>query len=287
MTAMRTVGIVAATVAATAAVGGAAYWIYQRYKHKRDDAERTKAEDRPADFDDDGSDPVTPEERRARGHYIPRTEIGADVMKKFEEAFGGGYAPPKDEVIDHLTQEDVVLFGVESEPVPGYPETREEVLTAKVRTVERSVVRARVIGPVVHAEHHGSHAGHGFRVGDMVEVPRGVILLAARPKPTELEGYDSQGKSAATFQPSHKTKQTYEIHPGTPYDLVMPYITEDIEWYVDRELVKFELVGTKGLHQQIVFSEDSMRGGLTLRALDRDPKTGLVFVARWEFDIQP
>ncbi|EDM79628.1 hypothetical protein PPSIR1_21409 [Plesiocystis pacifica SIR-1] len=283
---MKTVGIVAATLATTALIGGGAYWFYKRRQKKKDE-EEVDPEDLPNDADDDGvTEPVTPDEVRPRGGFMDRNTLPDDVKQKFVEAFGG-YAPPKDEILDNLTQEDVVLFGVKSEPVPGYPSVREEILTAKVRTVEDTVIRARISEPPLYSAHLGSHAGHGFRIGEMVEVPRGVIIFAARPKPSEVKGYGEYGRPAGTFESSHVSKKSYDVHPGTPYDLVMPYITDDIEFHVDREMVRFELVGTKGLRQQIVFKEGSMHGDVTLRALDRDPKTGLVFVARWNFHIEP
>ncbi|EDM77806.1 hypothetical protein PPSIR1_38529 [Plesiocystis pacifica SIR-1] len=286
MTAMKTMGIVAATLAASALIGGGAYWLYRRWGEKKQETE-VDPEELPNDHDDDGvTEPVTPDEVRPRGGFMDRNTLPDDVKQKFIDAFGG-YAPPKDEILDNLTQEDVILFGVKSEPVPGYPSVREEILTAKVRTVEDTVIRARISEPALYSAHLGAHAGHGFRFGEMVEVPRGVIILAARPKPNGIENYGKYGRPAATLKPSHSTKKTYDVYPGTPYDLVMPYITDDIEFHVDREMVRFELVGSKGLHQQIVFSEGSMRGDVTLRALDRDPKTGLVFVARWDLFIDP
>ncbi|EDM78408.1 hypothetical protein PPSIR1_06151 [Plesiocystis pacifica SIR-1] len=285
MTAMRTVGIVAATLATTAVIGGGAYWLYKRRKKKKDDELADDDDVVLKDFEDD-DDPITPDDIRPRGGFMDRNTLPDDVKQEFIEAFGG-YAPPKDEILDNLTQEDVILFGVKSEPVPGYPEVREEILTAKVRTVEDTVIRARISEPEEFSAHLGSYAGHGFRFGEMVEVPRGVIIFAARPKPTDVTGYGKHGRPAGTFESSHVTKKSYDVHPGTPYDLVMPYITDDIEFHVDRAMVRFELVGTKGLHQQIVFKEGSMHGDVTLRALDRDPKTGLVFVARWNFHIEP
>ena len=77
------------------------------------------------------------------------------------------------------------------------------------------------------------------------------------------------------------------MRPGTPYDLLLPYRTAELEWSVDQELVKLIHVGEKGLLEQIMFSEDSMRGAVTVRALDRDPELGLVFIARWEFRLDP
>ena len=53
----------------------------------------------------------------------------------------------------------MIVFAVESEPKGTYTNTRQELVNAKVLSVEKNVVRGRVIPPVAHAEHHGSHAG--------------------------------------------------------------------------------------------------------------------------------
>ncbi|KIG16753.1 hypothetical protein DB30_04097 [Enhygromyxa salina] len=173
--------------------------------------------------------------------------------------------PPDDAVVDAITQEDQIVVAVESEPVANYTETRQELISAKVLSVEKTVVRARILAPVVFSEHHGAHAGHGFRVGDLIEVPRSKVLLAARSVEPKREGYGSEGKPEQTFEPSNLTK----------------------EWYVDREMVRMIKIGDSGLLEQIMFSEDSMRGVVTVRALDNDPKLGNVFVGRWEFSIDP
>ncbi|EDM81658.1 hypothetical protein PPSIR1_22114 [Plesiocystis pacifica SIR-1] len=280
-------GVVAATLAATALVGGGAFWLYRRWEKKKEE-EELDPEDLPDDYDDDGTtEPIVPEEVRPRGGFMDRQKVPQEVKQEFIEAFGG-WAPPNDEILDNLTQEDVVLFGVVSEPVPGYPLEREEILTAKVRTVEDTVIRARICENAEFSAHLGAHAGHGFRFGEMVEVPRGVIILAARPKPNGIEGYGKYGRAGGRLVPSEPTAKPYDIYPGTSYDLVMPYITDDVEFHINREMVRFELVGTKGLHQQIRFSEDSLRGDATLQAMDRDPKTGrLHFLARWKLHIHP
>ena len=46
-------------------------------------------------------------------------------------------------------------------------------------------------------------------------------------------------------------------------------------------------VGQNGLTEQIMFSEDSMRGPVTVRVQERDPKEGLVHVARFDFELAP
>jgi len=177
----------------------------------------------------------------------------------------------------------VIVFAVESEPTGNYTNTRQELINAKVLSVEKTVVRGRVVGPVAHAEHHGSHAGHGFRVGDLVEVPRSRVLVAARPTDPKTTGYGSQGKPATSFKPSDVTKQTYKIKPGTPYDLILPYRTAELAWFVDEKLVKMVHVGEKANFEQIMFTEDSLRGNVTVRLVDEDPKEGTVFVGRWDF----
>lgn len=43
------------------------------------------------------------------------------------------------------------------------------------------------------------------------------------------------------------------------------------------------LLRANGLLEQIMFSEDSLPGPVSVRLLDRDPKEGLVHEARWDF----
>jgi hypothetical protein len=100
------------------------------------------------------------------------------------------------------------VFAVESEPVAGYTETRQESLSADVLCVETDVVRSRVLGPGRSRRALRLAPGHGFRVGDLVE---------AKPE------YNGHGKAAQTFNPSEQTRETYQVRPGTPYDLVLPY----------------------------------------------------------------
>ncbi|WP_244923862.1 hypothetical protein [Enhygromyxa salina] len=209
-------------------------------------------------------------------------ELEAALNERFPDSW-----PPDDAVVNAMTQEDQIVVAVESEPVANYTQTRQELISAKVLSVEKTVVRARVLAPVAHAEHHGAHAGHGFRVGDLIEVPRSKILLAARSVEPKKEGYGAEGKAEQTFKPSNLTKETYRVRPATPYDLVLPYRTDELEWYVDRDMVRMIKIGDSGLLEQIMFSEDSMRGVVTVRALDNDPKQGKIFVARWEFSIDP
>ncbi|HLT41031.1 MAG TPA: hypothetical protein VK034_32360 [Enhygromyxa sp.] len=116
-----------------------------------------------------------------------------------------------------------------------------------------------------------------------MEVPRAKILVAARPTDPKTTGYNSQGKPAASFKPSDTTRRTYKVKPGTPYDLILPYRTTELAWHVDDKLVKMVHVGQKANFEQIMFTEDSLRGDVTVRALDEDPEVGTVFVARWDF----
>ncbi|KIG19409.1 hypothetical protein DB30_02690 [Enhygromyxa salina] len=101
-------------------------------------------------------------------------------------------------------------------------------------------------------------------------------MLAARSAEPKKTGYGGEGKAEQTFDPSNLTKETYQVRTATPYDLVLPYWMAELELYVDREMVK---VGESGLLEQIMFGEDSMRGLVTVRALDNDPKEGKICVA--------
>ena len=53
----------------------------------------------------------------------------------------------------------------------------------------------------------GADAGHGFRVGDLVEIPRSQVLVAARRTDPKKSGYGAQGPPANTFEPSNETKK--------------------------------------------------------------------------------
>ena len=49
-------------------------------------------------------------------------------------------------------------------------------------------------------------------------------------------------------------------------------------------------IGGVSWRDDIIFAtvhQQPGHGDVTLRALDRDPKEGLIFVARWDFDISP
>ena len=262
---------------------GAGVYAWRRHKQKKTDGLAPNIPDKPGPTP---SGPVRPAGDTApRGHYLGLDHLDPEVRKSIEELFPNAW-PANDEAIDALQKDDVVVFAVESEPTGNYINTRQEVLNAKVLTVQKTAVRARIVGPVAHAEHHGSHAGHGFRVGDQVDVPRAKVLVAARPTDPKGTGYDSQGEAAASFKPSDVTKQTYNVKPGTPYDLILPYRTPELAWYVDEKLVKMIHVGEKANFEQIMFAESSLRGEFTVRALDEDPEVGTVFVARWDFVLE-
>ena len=293
MTTMKSVGLVTLGMSLTALVGGGIFYWYRRRNQKTDtsDAKGKKRvvpsrPPRKTDADDAGDTDDDDVDRRAQGVLISQAELPSALEAAIRENFADSW-PPDDETINNLTTEDVVVVAAMSKPVPGYEKPRMELITAKVRSVEKTHVRARVVGPVEYAEHIGAHAGHGFRVGDLIEVPRTKVLVAARSSAPKREGFNSKGEAAGVYEPSHETKKSYTVRPGTPYDLVVPYRTPDLEWTVDRKTVTMKRVGSKGNYEQIMFSEDSMRGPVTVRALDRDPKEGLVFVASWEFHINP
>lgn len=280
MSTMKVVGVVAGGLVLAGLVGGGIYW-WRRHK-KQTDGIAPNIPDKPAPKP---SGPPRPTDTDPRGHYVERDHLHPELRAAIDEMFSSTW-PPDNATIDSLEKDDVVLFAVESEPTGSYTNTQQEVINAKVLSVEKTVVRGRVVGPVAHAEHHGSHAGHGFRVGDQVEVPRGKVLVAARPTDPKKSGYDSQGEAAASFKPSDMTKKTYRVKPGTPYDLILPYRTAELAWFVDEKLVKMIHIGEKANFEQVMFSEDSLRTEFTVRALDEDPELGTVFVARWDFVLE-
>ena len=288
MTPLKVLGVVAGTLFTAAVVGGGIYWWRKTKASKAGGIpqvptrpSREPVPSRPPR----GDEHHEAEETKPSGYFRGTAELHPDLRKAIDEEFSGDAWPPDDKTIDSLEPDDVIVFAVESEPKGNYTNTRQELMSAKVLSVEKNVVRARIIAPVAHAEHHGSHAGHGFRVGQLVEVPRSQVLVAARPTGGKREGYNSTGPPARTFKPSSSTKEIYSVKPGTPYDLLMPYRTAELEWYVDEKLVEVEHLGEKGLLEQIRFSEGSLRGEVSLRAIDHDPEAGSVFVARWDFVI--
>ena len=278
MNPLKVVALLAGGMCIAGAIGGSVLW-YRNRKRRHEAKTPERVSPRP-----DADDEAEPVDTRARGHIEDLDGLEDDVRQELDELFPEGW-PPDEATIENLEKDDVIVFAVQSDPVGPYTNTREELLNAKVLSVETNVVRGRVLGPVAHAEHHGSHAGHGFRVGDLVEVPRSKILVAARPTEAKGTGYGSEGKPANTFKPSNVTDTVYKVRPGTPYDLAVPYRTDELQWHIDRGMVKMVHVGNKGSLEQILFAEDSMRGPVSVRALDHDPREGIVFVARWDFEL--
>jgi hypothetical protein len=117
------------------------------------------------------------------------------------------------------------------------------------------------------------------------KVPWSKVLVAARPTDPKRSGYGSEGKPDESFESSHLSKKTYRVSPGTPYDLVLPYRPPALKWYVDGELVTMTHIGQRANFEQIMFTEDSMRGKFSVRAVEEDPERGTVLVGRWDFDL--
>lgn len=283
MNTMKVIGFVTGGIVLAALIGGGIVW-WRRRKQKTDGLAPNIPDARPAPTPGPApSGPPRPTNTEPRGHYVEREMLDDEFIAAIDKMFPSAW-PPNDAAIESLEKDDVIIFAVESEPTGNYTNTQQELINAKVLTVEKTVVRGRVFGTVAHAEHHGSHAGHGFRVGDLVEVPRGKILVAARPnEPKTPSGYDSLGKPAETLKPTDLSKNTYKVKPGTPYDLVLPYRTPELAWHVDEKLVKVVHIGQKANFEQIMFTEDSLRGQFSITALDEDPEVGTVFVAQWKF----
>jgi hypothetical protein len=284
---MKAIGFIAGGLVFATLIGGGVY-VWRRLKQKKTDGLAPnipdKATPKPGPTPSGPPRPTTNTD--PRGHYSAIDQLEPELRTSLDERFPSAW-PPDDATINALTQEDVIVFAVESEPTGNYTNTRQELINAKVLSVDKTEVRGRIVGPVAHAEHHGSHAGHGFRVGDQVDVPRAKVLVAARPTDPKGSGYDSQGDAAASFKPSDTTKQTYKVKPGTPYDLILPYRTPELAWYVDETLVQMIHIGQKANFEQIMFTEDSLRGDFIVRLLDNDPEVGNVFVGRWDFVLEP
>ena len=284
MNTMKVVGLVAGGLILAAMVGGGIVW-WRRRKEKSKGLSPSEPPERVKPGPTPSGPPRPATNTDPRGHITSNDHLDPELRAALDEKFPQAW-PPNDATIDGLTEEDVIIFAVESEPTGNYTNTQQEIINAKVLIVEKTVVRARVVGPVERAEHHGSHAGHGFRVGDLVEVPRSKILVAAGPTESKKSGYGSHGEPAESFKPSDMTKKTYKVSPGTPYDLILPYRTPELAWYVDDKLVKVVHIGHKANFEQIMFTEDSLRGDVSVRALDEDPQEGTVFVARWDFVLE-
>ena len=286
MNMIKVVGFVAGGMTLAALIGGGVIWWRRRKQKSEGDTpespKRKRAWSRPGEADEEAD----AEDTRPRGHFEGTADLDPELAKVLDEEFPAGW-PPDDKTIDALEQDDIIVFAVESEETGNYDRTRQELINAKVLSVEKTVVRGRILAPVEHAEHHGAHAGHGFRVGDLVEVPRSKILVAARRTDPKKTGYNSEGKAQQIFKSSDLTKERYRVRPATPYDLILPYRTAELQWHVDHEMVKMVHVGQKGRIEQIMFAEDTMRGKVSVRAIDHDPEVGAVFVARWDFAIDP
>ena len=267
-----------------------AIWLHRKRKQNATPGPKPSKPPR----DTDGTPPprkpsdTTPDEPKRNApdfDYVDGQSLHPDLVADMNRIFGDIW-PPDDAAIDKLEYGDVVVCVVESKPTEDFDIPQQEIINASVLSVEKTEVRARVISPVAHTQHHGNEAGHGIYVGALIEVPRSKILGIARRKPPEKPtGYGSKGDAAATLRPSDHTKQVYKVHPGTPYDLELPYRTEDLHWYPNRDDVKFEQVGEKGLLHQILFTEASVRGTYSVSVLDHDEKAGKVFVARWDFEL--
>ena len=282
MSIMKIVGVVTGGACVAALIAGGVVWWRRRRDAQGGDTPETPARKRP--WAEPEGEPA--EETKPRGHILTRLELDGEHVDALDESFPSAW-PPDDPTVNAMQAGDIIIFAVESEQTGNYTSLREELINAKVLSVEKTVVRARIVAPVEHAEHHGSHAGHGFRVGDLVEVPRSKILVAARRTGEKGEGYNSEGKPELTFKPSNLRKdEPYTVRPATPYDLVLPYRTKNLEWNLDRDLVKLIHIGQKGPLEQIMFTEDSLRGEVSLRVIDHDPEEGPIFVGRWDFSLQ-
>ncbi|MFV8750474.1 hypothetical protein ACNOYE_07970 [Nannocystaceae bacterium ST9] len=269
-----------------AAVGGAIWW----WRKRKDANEITPSKPPRVVPTPDGKSTPEPERAKNPAHqFVGTAELDPELREMLETTFTGAW-PPDTETIDNLTQDDMIVFAVEGVATGNYTETRQELINAQVLSVEASIVRARVKGPVLYAAHFGSHPGHGLEVGESVEVPRSKVLVAARqkhegPQPT---GYDSEGKAVAQFKPTTMTTKVHSVKPGTPYDLVLPYRTDTLVWQVQAKnhLVDMIRIGQRAALEQIKFTEASLRGPFSVVVMNDDPKLGYVFVARWDFDLQ-
>ncbi len=262
-------------------IGGAvagAVWLHRRLKAKADTGPTPSNPPRKTE-PTDGSNRNKPS-----FDYLDRPALHETLVADVTRMFGDLW-PPDDATIEKVEVGDVVVCAVESKPTEDFDHPQQEIINAAVLSVEPTEVRARVIGPVAFTNHHGNYAGHGLYIGALIEVPRSRVLAVGRRTPTDKTGYGSRGDAAAEFKPSDRTKIVYKVHPGTPYDLVLPYRTENLHWYPSRENVKFEQLGEKVLLHQIMFTEASVRGPYSVTVLDHDEKAGKIFVARWDFEL--
>ncbi len=75
--------------------------------------------------------------------------------------------------------------------------------------------------------------------------------VARPPLSQERVGRAPDGGLVVRLKPSNHPKQTYKVRPATPYDLILPYRTRKLAWYIDREFVTLTHVGDKGLLEQV------------------------------------
>jgi hypothetical protein len=293
MSGWKIVGLAVLGLGVLAAAGFGVRWLWRKRQAANDTTDtpdRITPSNGPRPAPSPAPSPA-PERAKAPSHeFIGTAELDPELREVLETDFANAW-PPDAETIDNLTQEDLIIFAVEGVPTGNYTETRQELINAQVLSVETTIVRARVKEPVKYAAHFGSHPGHGLEVGESVEVPRSKILVAARrtgPKPT---GYDSEGKAVAQFKPTTQTTTVYKVKPGTPYDLILPYRTDRLVWQTKSKnttsnLVTMIHIGQKAALEQIKFTEGSLRGPFSVVVMTDDPQQGLVFVARWDFDLQ-
>jgi hypothetical protein len=280
--------------AVAAAIGGFVWWFRKRkaeqdeqqLKPERAPTIKPSGEPRPSP---DATPRPSPGPAAPRHAFVGKADLEPELAEELATMFGNGW-PPDNATIENLKQDDVIVFAVEGVPTGNFTEPRQELLSATVLSVEETFVRGRVKGPSLYASHFGSHPGHGLEVGESVEVPRSKVLVAARPKPeaNKPTGYDSEGKAVAQLKPVSLTNKVQGVKPGTPYDLVLPYRTDRLVWQVKAkdDLVTMIKIGEKGLLEQIKFPEASLRGPFSIVLLTDDPKEGIIFVARWDLDLQ-
>jgi hypothetical protein len=294
----KIVALVLGAVVIGGITAGGVWWYRKRKAAKaNEEAAKTPQGPTPSNPPRKPEGEVKPPPRPAKRNpfdFVDASQVHPDLVRDLAGTLDTAWPPDEqaiDTMVDKLEYGDVVVCAVQSNPDEIFEEPRQELINASVLSVENkstrdaTIVRARVIGPVAHTDDHGNFAGHRIHVGAQIEVPRRFVLAVARRKPTDTSGYGSRGEAAAEFDPSNRTNTVYKVHPGTPYDLVMPYRTENLHWYPNRENVKVEMIGEQGELQQIMFTEASVRGRYTLTVLDHDEKAGKVFVARWDFEL--
>ncbi|NVB40331.1 hypothetical protein G6O69_20995 [Pseudenhygromyxa sp. WMMC2535] len=269
------IGWVAAGAGLAAVLGGL-YWYL-----KRRDAKKSSGGESAIEPSNPPRVPTT-DPKRVPSNYVKREALGDALTDELDAMFEDGW-PPDEETVEQLENGDAIVFAVESTPDGEFENTVQELISARVIVVEKTVVRARVMTPVRHTTNLGKTAGHGLSPGMAVDVPREYVLVAARH--ADREGYNSVGAPASTFKPSTETKKTYTVYPGTVYDLRLPYRTNELEWHIDAADAELKHIGEDGLLEQVMFSEGTPRGEFSVRALDNDPQAGMVLVGRWDFKL--